>query len=302
MSDAIAHEAARYWDENRAKTNDPAFWMAHPLCRDAINRRVTGSPDEWPLDWFARVHAREPFPRAVSFGCGLGAFERSAVRCGVASQIDAFDISGRSLEEARETARSEGLHCIAYRIGDFDDPRLLFQRYDAAFFHASLHHVSRLERLFRRLAFTLKPGGALYIDEFIGPSRDTWSPGQLGFAQELLDLLPSDAKVTARLSAPIEVNDPSEAVRSREIPAFFHAHFEAVAWRPYGGQIVDLLFPCLRPEWLQTAEGSRAVATLLAIEDRELARDASLSHHVVAYGRLKSAARGWRRLVRRLAA
>jgi SAM-dependent methyltransferase len=302
LADAIADQAAKYWDENREKANDPAFWMAHPLCREAINRRVTGSPDEWPLDWFRRVHASQPFSRAVSFGCGLGAFERSAIRCGLALAIDAFDISARSLEEARETARREGLHCIAYRIGDFDDPRLLFQRYDVAFFHASLHHVSELERLFRRLAFTLTPGGAIYLDEFIGPSRDGWSERQLGFAQDLLDLLPPEVKLQERLVPPIEPGDPSEAVRSHEIPTFFDRYFEAVAWRPYGGQIVDLLFPCLRPEWLSSAVGSRAVEALLAIEDRELARDPALSHHVVAFGRLKSVPGRWRRLARRLTA
>src|SRR5262249_53715741 len=138
------------------------------------------------------------------------AFERSAVRCGLALEIDAFDISARSLEQAREVARREGHHCIAYRIGDFDDPRLRFQRYDVVFFHASLHHVSELERLFRRLAFTLKPNGAIYFDEFVGPSRDGWSEGKLEFAQSLLDLLPPEAKVRDRLVAPIEANDPSE--------------------------------------------------------------------------------------------
>lgn len=302
MADPISKRAAEYWDENREKSNDPAFWMAHPLCRDAINRRVSGSPDEWPLDWFRRVHAGEPFLRGVSFGCGLGAFERSAVRCGLVLEIDAFDISARSLEQARETARREGHGCIAYRIGDFDDPRLLFQRYDIAFFHASLHHVSELERLFRRLAFTLKPNGAIYFDEFVGPSRDGWSEAKLEFAQNLLDLLPSEAKVRDQLVAPIQADDPSEAVRSQEIPEFFHRFFETVAWRPYGGQIVDLLFPCLREDWLRSAAGTQSVRALLAIEDREIERDPALSHHVVAYGRLRGSSGRWRSFRRSLAA
>ena len=293
MADSISKQAAEYWDENREKSSDPGFWMAHPLCREAINRRVTGSPDEWPLDWFRRVHAGEPFLRAVSFGCGLGAFERSAARCGLALEIDAFDISARSLEQARETASLEGHRCIAYRIGDFDDPRLRFQRYDVAFFHASLHHVSELERLFRRLAFTLKPNGAIYFDEFVGPSRDRWSEEKLAFAQNLLDLLPPEAKVRDKLVAPIQADDPSEAVRSQEIPEFFHRFFEAVAWRPYGGQIVDLLFPCLDAQWLRSPAGHQTVLALLAIEDGELERDPALSHHVVAYGRLKPATGRW---------
>lgn len=287
MAEAIAPRSARYWDENREKVKDPTFWMAHPLCREAINRRVTGSPDEWPLDWFRRIHATRPFARAVSFGCGLGAFERSAIRAGIALEIDAFDISPRSVEAARDAAREEGMHCIAYRIGDFDNPRLLRQRYDVALFHASLHHVSELERLFRRLAFALKPGGAIYFDEYVGPSRDRWTDRALAVARALLDLVPREAKVQTHLPPPIEQNDPSEAVRSQEIPRFFHRYFETVDWRPYGGQIADLLFPCLDPEWLATPEGADAVRALLRIEDEELSRDPSMTHHVVAHGRLR---------------
>jgi SAM-dependent methyltransferase len=296
LAESSARQTAAYWDENRRKAQDPAFWMAHPVCRAAINRRVSGSPDEWPLDWFRRVHAERPFRRGVSFGCGLGAFERSAIRLGVAREIDAFDISARSLEEAREEARRQGLTGIAYRPGDFDDPELARGRYDIAFFHASLHHVAHLERLFRRLAHALKPGGAIYFDEYVGPSRDQWTPRDLAFAQSLLDLLPSKVKVSEALLPPIEPNDPSEAVRSGEISGFFRRHFETIAWRPYGGQIVDLLFPCLKPDWLATAEGQGVARTLLAAEDRELAFDPEATHHVVAYGRLRPRSRlfAWR--------
>ena len=286
-----ARQAAAYWDEHRRKSQDPSFWMAHPTCRAAINRRVSGSRDEWPLDWFRRVHAERPFGRGVSFGCGLGAFERAAIRAGVAREIDAFDISPRSLEEARDEARREGLAGINYRLGDFDDPDLTRGRYDIAFFHASLHHVSRLERLFHRLARALKPGGALYFDEYVGPSRDRWTARDLWVAQALLDLLPPEAQTCQELVPPIEPHDTSEAVRSGEIPTFFHRNFDTITWRPYGGQIVDLLFPCLKSEWLSTPAGHAAVQVLLGAEDRELSVDPARTHHVVAYGRLKR--RSW---------
>jgi SAM-dependent methyltransferase len=266
--------------------------MANPLCRRAINRRVSGSQDEWPLDWFKRVYATTAFARGVSWGCGLGAFERAAVRAGIVLEIDAFDVSGRSLEAARASARAEGFDSIHYARGDFDDPRVAPGRYDIAFFHASLHHVSKLERLFSRLRLALKPAGAIYLDEYIGPSRDRWTGRRLRVARALLDLLPAEARRQESLQPPIEADDPSEAVRSEEIPFFFGRDFETVAWRPYGGQIVDLLFPCLRPEWIRSEPGERTVGALLKIEDREIASDPSLSHHAVAYGRLKSGRTG----------
>jgi SAM-dependent methyltransferase len=217
LSATLSLRSSKYWDENKEKSLDPAFWMAHPLCRGAINRRVSGSPDEWPLDWFRRLHVPRPFGRGVSWGCGLGAFERSAIRAGIVEEIDAFDISPQSLEAARGQARAEKMESIHYSPGDFDDPRLARRRYDIVFFHASLHHVSQLERLFSRLALALKPGGAIYLDEYIGPSRDRWDGHRLRVARALLDLLPPEARLQQELqpSSPTTRRRRSAPRRSR---------------------------------------------------------------------------------------
>jgi SAM-dependent methyltransferase len=281
--------AADYWDANREKTKDPAFWMAHPLCRRAINRRVSGSEHEWPLDWFRRIIGPKSFGRGVSWGCGLGAFERAAIRIGIVREIDAFDLSPASLEDARKEAAREGITGVDYRLGNFDDPRLESRRYDIVFFHASLHHVAALERLFRRLTFALKPGGAIYVDEYMGPSRFHWTEADLKLGQAVLDMLPPEEKLRSRLEFPIEVNDPSESYRSDEIPKFVREFFDIVEWRPYGGQLTDLVMPCISSEWATSEAGSPFVQRMLDIEDRELSRDSSSSHHLVVYGTVKSA-------------
>ena len=291
MTETTATRAAEYWDQNREKSKDPAYWMAHPACRQAINRRVSGSPHEWPLDWFKRTYAPRPFRRGASWGCGLGAFERSARRLDVVADIDAFDVSQASLEDARKEARREEIGGIHYQFGNFDDPRLAPRRYDIAFFHASLHHVSALERLFRRLVFALKRRGAVYVDEYVGPSRGDWTRDHLRAAQAVLDGLPSDAKLKSEIDIPIEMNDPSEAIRSSEIPRFLAEFFDLVEWRPYGGQIVDLVFPCLSSDWVFSPEGLPHVQAMLRMEDDELERNPSATHYVVAYGRLKGLVR-----------
>jgi predicted TPR repeat methyltransferase len=91
--------------------------MAHPLCRRAINSRVTGDPNEWPLDWFRRTRANASFDRGVSWGCGTGAFERSAILSGLVRAIDAFDLSEASLAEARAESAREGLTGLEFRYG-----------------------------------------------------------------------------------------------------------------------------------------------------------------------------------------
>lgn len=293
MVDERVEASAKYWNINRAKANDPAFWMAHPLCRQAINRRVSGDPNEWPLDWFKRVHAQTAFRSGVSWGCGLGAFERSAIRCGIALEINAFDISSASLADAERLAAEENIPGIHYQLGNFDDPAIPPDPYDIAFFHASLHHVSALERLFRRLTRALQSGGAIYVDEYVGPSRHDWTAEQLGLAQALLDLAPASARLTSKIELPIQADDPSEAVRSSEISGFLRTFFDIKAWRPYGGQLADVIMPCLSREWTESPEGHEFVAAVLAIEDYELNRDPSSTHHLVAYGTLKR----WPRLL-----
>ncbi|MFN2384890.1 MAG: class I SAM-dependent methyltransferase [Thermoanaerobaculia bacterium] len=288
-------DACAYWDSHHHKSHDPSYWMAYPACRAAINRRVTGSAEEWPLDWLRRVHARVPFARGLSWGCGTGAFERSAVRAGIVSTVDGYDISEASLAEARRGAEEEGLSGIRYLPGDFDDPRLPRNAYDAVFFHQSLHHVSRLERLFEAVAGALVANGALYADEYVGPSRNRWKPEHVRRAQELLDRLPVRAKIPRRIDLPIEEHDPSEAARSGEIPSFLRDYFDPVEWKPYGGQIVSLVFPYLRPAWMQSEAGRAAVADMLRVEDEELRADPSTTYYLVAFGRLRQKAPGLRR-------
>lgn len=282
-SDAVA----RFWDENREKSKDPAYWMAHPLCRQAINRRVSGNPHEWPLDWLRRVHVRRPFERGVSWGCGLGAFERAAIRTGLVRAVDAFDISPASLEDARREARKEGISGIEYGLGNFDEPRLASGRYDVVFFHASLHHVRRLERLFRRLRRALPPEGAVYVDEYVGPSRTEWTRERLAVAQQVLDAIPDSAKLDRRIGLPIQQDDPSEAIRSGEISSFLRQHYEMIEWRPYGGQIAALVFPNLTREWTGSAEGLSWVQRMMEIEDEQIRADPASTFYLVAYGRLR---------------
>lgn len=287
-----AWHAGAFWDAHHGKATDPGFWMAHPLCRQAINRRVTGSAEDWPLNRFARVHAKRPFSRGLSWGCGLGHFEREARRLRIVEEIDAFDLSPRSLEEARRATAEAGVTGIRFLPGNFDDPRLGRGLYDIAFFHASLHHVASLERLFRRLAFALKPRATVYVDnEFVGPSRKEWTQRHLAAAQEVLDRIPDAAKLRTKLVPPVEETDPSEAIRSSEIPAFVREFFDVVEWKPFGGQVVDLVFPAVTADWTNSPEGNRCVAEMLALEDEQLAADAGSSHHLFAVGRRKPLAR-----------
>ena len=186
-------DAEAFWDGHHHILEDPGFWMAHPLCRRAINRRVSGDPEVWPLDVLARLSiARRPFRRVLSLGCGTGSLERTAMKLEMCVEIEALDSSEASLAIAREKARGEGLEGISYRRGDLNDLRLPRRAYDLVIFHQSLHHVSSLEKLLARVGLALAEDGLLALDEWTGPSRDEWDESRLASLRRMFEALPAE--------------------------------------------------------------------------------------------------------------
>src|ERR1700716_4116665 len=76
---AETEAARRFWDEGAPGEPENHYWGAQPLVQRAINRRVTGDPNVWPMDWFARRYTPVPAPLVLSVGCGSGILERDAI-------------------------------------------------------------------------------------------------------------------------------------------------------------------------------------------------------------------------------
>lgn len=264
---------------------DPASWDAEgrgwtslDAIRRMINRRVTGDPSKPPLTWFferADTAGRLPFARALVLACGGGALERDLARSGLVREIVAIDISERALASARATAASEGLDGIVYRQADMNDLRLGDGPFDVVFGAGAIHHCAALEGLLAALARLMAPGGWLYVDDYVGPSRFQWTRAQLAHTNRLQAILPESFLRTRsghvrrrfdRLSvADMIAFDPSEAARSAEIPGLVRQHFEIVAERGYGGALLHLVLGHIAQNF-ETATGARYVARLIEAE------------------------------------
>ena len=129
---SLGETASRYWDGHHHVAEDPLFWMANPLCRAAINRRVTGDPNVWPLDWFAREFGRGGFRRGLSLGCGMGSLERAARRIGLCDFLLGLDFSPASLEVARGKARSDEIAAVTYAVADLNRPEFGGEAFDVS--------------------------------------------------------------------------------------------------------------------------------------------------------------------------
>src|SRR6185503_3266968 len=96
--------ARRFWSSEGVREAEDHYWGAQPLVRRAINRRVTGDPNRWPMEWFAQTYAREPFALGLSVGCGSGLLERDVLAKGICEAMEGIDFSEESLEQARFAA------------------------------------------------------------------------------------------------------------------------------------------------------------------------------------------------------
>ncbi|HEY7370056.1 MAG TPA: class I SAM-dependent methyltransferase [Thermoanaerobaculia bacterium] len=273
-SRAETDAARRFWDGDGnghlGESGQDHFWLSQPLVRRAVNLRVTGDPNTWPMEWFARRFAPKPLPRGLSIGCGSGTLERDVLAKGVCEEVEGVDFSRSSVLEARRLAEEAGLSSrLRYRVEDVSSLSLPRGRYDIVFFHGSLHHVRGVERLLDEVRESLRMGGLLYVDEYMGPSRSEWTEQDWVFARAAFDALPEALKNRANLMIPLPFDDPLESVRSSAILPEVRRRFTVVADRPYGGNILWFVLPCIDIERLRE-DATGALSRLVTLEDHLL--------------------------------
>ena len=257
--------------------------MALPLCRFAINRRISGDPNRWPLEEFARVVGHRRFQNALSLGSGTGNLERAVRRMDLCERVTGIDFSPESVDVARNRAREEGFTGIEYEIGDLNNLSLPRRTYDVVFIHQALHHVASIEKLLGRVTRALTRDGYLFLEEWTGPSNNEWTPDELAHAAELYEQAPREWRQYDFLKAPIVIGDPSEAVRSSEILPAVRLFFDLVE-RPYGGHLVSILLCQMHRTAEKDPRFERFLAHWLSLEDRDLAKPVPRSYHTAAAG------------------
>ena len=237
-----------YWDDVARHTAGADNWMADPLVRAAINRRVSGDPNVWPVTALRlRLAHRLPLGSVASIGCGVGGLERSLVEEGITNDLTGVDVSDTALAEARRMAADRGM---PIRYVNADARAFLREHrgaFDAVFFHQSMHHFDELDDLMDAVHGALRPSGLLYIDEYVGPSRDAWRWWNLIAANAAYRLMPRGTRRPHLVRAPIHRDDPTEAIRSDEIVGAVERRFRVVDRRDYGGNLLAVVYPNLHP-------------------------------------------------------
>jgi SAM-dependent methyltransferase len=285
MSGTSAADAERVdavWGDPEAWQADGGQWSSLAAVQGVIARRVTGDPGLPVLDWFFQRVARErplPVGRALVLACGGGVADREIARTGWVGEIVGIDLSPRVLEAAAAAAAREGLPSIRYVRADMNALEVEGGPFDIVFGMGAVHHCANLEALFEAVSRLLAPGGWFLLDDFVGPARFQWTDRQLLQVNRILSTLPDrllrtrSGRVrggfTRATVDELIAFDPSEAVRSDEIPALVRRHFTVEEHRGYGGSLLQLALSAIAHNF-ERDDGALYLDRLIAAEDRLL--------------------------------
>src|SRR5258708_4830050 len=280
--------ASGFWDREIVEPTHVS-WMANTAVREYINTCISGAPSVWPMDWFERFLSGRVFKRGLSIGCGGGPLERDLLRRNICEHIDAFDGSPQSIAVAKDEAAKAGVALrVNYWVGDFNNPRLPSREYDIVFFHQSLHHVAKLEKLLRSVRRCLTRDGIIYLDEFVGPSRTDWNDQTIALQRSFFAMLQAEESMVDALPLPIQPDDPSEAIRSGEIIKQLGVGFDTLEFREYGGILLSVLFPIIC-----SAGNREPLVELLLAAEKALRAGATQPFHAVIVAEPKRGLRGF---------
>lgn len=184
---------ADYWSAQNTWDDMPGiYWWQLPLVKQRLHAKVSGNLQ---TDWIAytlqhHLAGRLPLSRCLSLGCGRGGLERRLADLGAFAALDAFDIAGGSIAQARDCVKRSGYKNIHYSVQDANRVKLPPRHYDVVWSSGSVHHFERLEHVFMQVARALKPGGLFVLNEYVGPNRFQFPALQRHIIQTCWDLLP----------------------------------------------------------------------------------------------------------------
>jgi hypothetical protein len=173
--------------------------------------------------------------------------------------------------------------------------------------HSVVHHVERLERALDQIASSLRTGGVLALNEYVGPSRLQFSDRALGIVNDVMVRLPARYRRSAVLGevyphrerpdlAHLLRVDPSESVRSNEILPLVEERFEVLERFELGGSVLQpLLYDLVQNFDDDDPYDAALLRTLCALEGLLVDGGALASDYVVLVAR----PRGTKRLLTR---
>ncbi len=190
--------AAAHWNslQKISWLNRRTRWWHSPSIIRHVNNHICGqSLDGITSGDIALLKSRYPsrkFARAISVGCGNGSKELELVKAGLVEHFDLFEISVASIERGRVLAENAGAgHALSFHQAAVDmSVTVDTGKYDLVYWNNALHHMLDVPQAMQWSKDQSKPGGVIYINDFIGPDRMQWTTEMLRIASAVRSSLP----------------------------------------------------------------------------------------------------------------
>jgi len=244
-----------------------------------FNFLITGDPKISRFEYACEKYLKNRKVIAASLGCGSGEHEISWAKQGAFSRIDCCDISPKRIETARKNASKAGLgEVLNFTCADVLKCPFPNRLYEVIILESALHHFAPLDQVMMIIKNLLKPGGFVFMTDFIGPTKYQWYPRQLQVVNALIELLPDkylidkNGRYIQKLFKPsylrMQITDPSEAIESGNILLALKKHFQEIEFKNAGGAIINHLFPTLLHNFPgDNAEAQRWLSVCIEIEE-----------------------------------
>ena len=215
------------------------YWNDLEIVVKYKNKLATGNENvSWVGDILTRFKEYLPFNDVLIVGCGNGWLERQLYDLGIGKHFDAFDMSEKYIDEAKELKQSRA---IDYFLDDINSmSKIEDEKYDAVFNFAVLHHVTEVDNALKKLARCLKTNGLMFNEEYVGPARNQYSDQHLKHMLEVMSDLPEKFRTKVKFLRPPLENfrvEPSEAIHSDLILPLIPKYFDVVYQRNLNGGI-----------------------------------------------------------------
>ena len=298
-------KVARFWDETTQESFAPTtYWLANPLVHTRYQHRATaGRSHHWVnycIEGF--LAASQPVDRMLNVGCGDGQLDRHLLQLNAAERLDSIDISAKRIEEARRIANEQGLSRIQYHVQNAESAAFPSPPYGAVIMDSALHHMEDLEAFLSKTAASLEPNGYLFLNEYVGPNRFDLSRREKDLVRACFTLIPEryrrslqkgeEGRVLTEPWIPdpraVAMEDPSESVRSQDIPSALLGSFEILEMHKAGGTLLHFVLHSIAGHFREEDPESMVVLRqLFAIEDGLIEIGELDSHFVLVVARPK---------------
>jgi SAM-dependent methyltransferase len=163
------------------------------------------------------------------------------------AEIDAYDISPKSIERARHLTDGKGLK-VNYYVDDVNQLTLPADHYAFIVIFHSYHHFEQVDHIAQQVNKALRPGGVFYTVDYVGARKLQWTDLQLSYARPLLQLLPEKYRRDAYGQQRQTVNrvpesffSPDEAICSDLILSALDRHLQVIYQYNWAGLLYPLL-------------------------------------------------------------